>query len=194
MSASGNGDLSKRRSQDLNNEIDELKKAIDGFDKIDSRAESYSKSSTSSLYGVVGGVTGGLIGTCFISVSAGLVVVIAPAGMILGAAIGILLFRGPKTIRRDRTLDSEKRNFDEFEKRLGLLCQELKTLPESVPDEIKCKLWQAYTDVYTAYASRIISLISIDTNPVPQITSKELVTLMPSTNIVKQIEMDAERS
>lgn len=124
--------------------------------ELEDVAERYSRAPSTFLAAVVGGVVGTAGGITLSTVAGGLLIVTGPLGLALGAALGVLGFRGRNYWRLERATQKTKGATD-------LLKAEIAALPRDAPPEVRKELYDQYKSLVTIYSR--IARDSIDDGP-----------------------------
>ncbi len=141
----------------LNKKIDALAHVKPaGVRKI---AEWSSASGSSVLAGVVGGVFGIFAGLGYGAGLAVSAVVTGSVGLLLGCALGVLVFRGRAEWRLDRLTMKTERALVTLEKRII-------AIESCAPPEVVAELWAGYRCILETHARESVSLLVDHTDPV----------------------------
>jgi hypothetical protein len=113
--------------------------------EIEEIAKRYAKESSSVLAAIIGAATGAA-GGITVSGIFGTALVSGPLGMLVGAALAIMSWRGIGYLQLER---AEER----LDKALLILKRELNYFPQDAPPEIKERLWRDYNELLSIYSS-----------------------------------------
>lgn len=119
---------------------------------IEDVARKYSGEKSSVLVAIVGaafGSVGGIGVTTALGVTA---LLTGPIGMVVGAALAVLLWRQTGHAQVERATDR-------LQIALGEIVTRLKTLPKGAPPEVRQRLWKGYEDLIDRYCKVVEPLI-----------------------------------
>ncbi len=145
------------------------RKAADGLKKVASQTEDFIKSisgssehlaskNSSVLYGVIGALIGTLVGVGsevilpFLEVIDKMMVSGALTG--LGAAVGILLYRGKNRIRMEKFIEAERIIHDE-------IINKIKSLPPDAPEQLRQEYYDSLSQLNKSYVKSGKTLIEL---------------------------------
>lgn len=114
---------------------------------IEETAKKYSKEHSSVLFGILGGAAGATGGVLLSGTLGTVAVISGPIGMVAGAALAVLSWRGFSYLQLER---AEER----LAKSLSILKREIADLPEDTPPYIREKRWREY-DRQLSYFSKV---------------------------------------
>ena len=154
-----------QQTSHLNQELEKTTKGE--ISEIERTAEKYSNKSSEYLCAVLGGGIGfsGGFGLSLAGVS---LVFSGPIGMILGAALAVLMWRGKgqnKIERANKKVEVIK----------SKIISELKNLPSDAPEYIKKQLWDIYKNSGIEYEKIVIEGLSDGTSKFDTIHEKKLI-------------------
>lgn len=139
----------KQQAAAVAKSIERLKKDADRVSKgvslrqVDEIAEKYSRAPSTFLAAVIGGVLGSA-GGIGLAALGGVVIVTGPLGLALGAAAGVLAFRGRNYWRLEKTTQKATGA-------LNLIKSQIENLPSNAPASTQQKLYDQYDSVTARY-------------------------------------------
>lgn len=150
---------SKNQLIDLINKAEEVNKDLADTAKFDRKeleriAEEYTNKSSEYLAAISGGIFG-FSGGFAISVFGGISLISGGLGAVLGAALGILIWRG-------RGQHKLERGTKKYELASAIILQKIKNLPDNTPQDVKDQLWEMYRVLNTRYAHVVIDSLGDD--------------------------------
>jgi threonine dehydrogenase-like Zn-dependent dehydrogenase len=117
---------------------------------IRARAEEAATSTAPVLFATLGAGLGG-VGAAWATYALDYALfVTGPIGLILGAALGVLIYRGPKYIALERSLEK----LDMALTRIGA---RLASLPPDAPADVRDQLWNSYRELSARYTTLVES-------------------------------------
>lgn len=147
----------RKEAEQLLTEAAELNKQVEaalGFStaKIREQALETSNSTAAVLSATIGGALGG-VGAASLSHLIGYAVLATgPVGLVIGAALGVLLYRGPRYVGLERSLDK-------LDLALMRIRARLDELPADAPPEARETLWAAYLKLPARYTTLVESYL-----------------------------------
>lgn len=112
------------------------------------RAEEAAGSTAPVLFATLGAGIGGTAAAAVGPVLEYALFVTGPVGLILGAALGVLLYRGPRYIALERSLEK-------LDMALTRIAARLAALPPDAPPEVRAQLWETYRDLSARYKALV---------------------------------------
>ncbi len=106
---------------------------------VEEVAEQYSQSSSTFLAAALGGALGSAGGLALGNLPGGFL------GLIIGAAAGVLSFRGRNSWRLEKATQKAKGALD-------FVREQLNSLPSDAPQEVRDQLYKKYTELMNEYA------------------------------------------
>lgn len=139
-------------------ELNRRGSSLEQFDQkqIEEIAEKYSNKGSSALAGVVGGIIGGSAGIGLGAIATGTLILTGPAGLLLGASLGVLAWRGRRYQHLERETEKLNKALDSLEKRLRLL-------PRDAPKRVRDLIWEEYTRFIRQYGAEVTHLLTAPT-------------------------------
>lgn len=145
-----------RRTADDIRKVDEIDR-----EELDKIASDYAGARSSKLAAVIGGVVGSAGGIALgMQVAGAAVVVTGPAGMLLGAALAVLMWRGRRYQDRERNIDERQRELATLEQELRSIVRLLQELPPDAPQQTKDELWATHNALVKRYRRTTLALSS----------------------------------
>lgn len=133
---------------ELQTSLDRVNKIKDGVNRVIS---DYERRSTEYLVGTLGALTGS-VAVPLVALKAGLVATLftplAPIGLLAGAALAIVTYRGPGEWRLLRAARKFEKLSNQYRHELNQLSQ-----LKDVPPEVVTDLWNAYRDALRRFRS-----------------------------------------
>lgn len=142
--------LARERLEKVSQQIDHLAK-ISRKD-IEEVAEKYSKQNSSVLAGIAGGVVGAGAGISVASALGGVVVIGGPAGLLLGAALAVLMWRGKGYQRIERATEQTRMALDEVRRQISDM--------QDAPDDVRRELWDTHKACVRRYRAIVLDALS----------------------------------
>jgi hypothetical protein len=114
-------------------------KSLDRFDRkeLEEIAGSYDNATSGKLAGIVGGIIGAAGGFALTTFVGTTIVITGPAGLVLGAALGVLAMRGRTQLKVERETQKLRIALNEIEARV-------RQLPPDTPRSVRDALWEEY--------------------------------------------------
>jgi len=107
------------------------------FSQLGAQSRAASASSSSTLFGMLGGFTGSGIADAASFYSASTFVGLAPILAGAGIVIGVLAFRGTGRVKLESKLEAHKRALESVR-------EELRLLPRNAPQVVRDAAWETY--------------------------------------------------
>ena len=142
----------------LKNAVREIEVALESaneLEKIDQKeidaiANKYAHAKSPFLAAVAGSIIGAGAGITIAPALGGLIVISGPAGLLLGAALGVLAWRGKDYFRNERKTENLKMALDELDDRI-------RCLPDDAPSHVRDGLWNNFSAIMSAYQEAVVS-------------------------------------
>jgi hypothetical protein len=113
------------------------------FNQLSTQSKAASASSTSTLFGMLGGFSGGGIAYAISiytqSALTGLGPILAGAGIV----VGVLIYRGSARIKLESRLEMHKQA-------LAAVREEIRLLPKNAPQSVRDEAWETYRGLLSA--------------------------------------------
>jgi len=138
-----------QQTSHFNQEIEKTAKA--DITSIEDTAEKYSSKSSEYLAGVVGGGIG-LSGGFGVSLMGASIIFSGPIGIVLGAAMAVLIWRGrgqQKIERANKKIQAVK----------SKILEDINSLPPSAPQYVVNRLWELYNNATDVYERSVVEAL-----------------------------------
>ena len=112
--------------------------------EFEEAADRYLRAPSGVLAGILGGVVGGAGGLGAAAAGIGAMIVTGPFGLVGGAALGVLAYRGPKWVKLERSGKM-------LESSAEVIKRQIEGLPEDTPPEVRNEFWTQYRDIMRKY-------------------------------------------
>jgi len=126
---------------DLSAESKRLTAGLQGskklFNQLKAQSRAASVSSSSTLFGMLGGFTGTGIAYYFSLYTSATFITFAPILAGAGIVVGVLTFRGANRLKTDSKLEAHKHALESIR-------DEIRLLPKNAPQAVKDEAWEAY--------------------------------------------------
>lgn len=136
-----------KETTDLNTQIESAL----GFSVGDvrTRAKEAAESDSVVLVGTIGATLGGVGAAALSQITGYVLFATGPLGVLFGATIGVLLYRGIGYLSLERSLQK-------IDMSLGRILTQLSKLPPDTPEYVRNTLWAQYDNLASRY-SQIVS-------------------------------------
>ena len=146
---------SKKRIQTAIEKCLEAEKQLESWNDIEYE---YSLHKSSFLASCIGAIIGASFGLVVGLVTGRLMVISGPAGLLLGAILGVIVWRGRGYNNLERANEKLNISLDEIEKRMM-------NLPQNTPIEIRHELCKSYKEILTDYTGVVQDCLRDQSTP-----------------------------